>query len=139
MGKVHIQADLRRLVAVRARNCCEYCLLDSQAPDVSHEIDHYIAVIHGGKTEGDNLVLACLKCNRHKGTNLVAIDPLEGGLEPVFNPRLQRWNDHFEVVGAQIVGLTPTGRATVDLLKMNDDIRVELRRGLVEAGLFPPL
>lgn len=128
----------RRFVARRAQNRCEYCLLASEDADLAHEIDHYIPKVHGGKTESGNLVFACLKCNRHKGTNLVAFDTLDRSLASIFNPRLQLWNEHFTLVGAHIIGLTPTGRATVGLLKMNDDIRVEQRARLIEAGRYPP-
>jgi hypothetical protein len=48
-------------------------------------------------------------------------------LVPLFNPRLERWLDHFEFAGALVAGITPTGRATVDLLQMNSEDYVELR------------
>jgi hypothetical protein len=54
----------------------------------------------------------------------------------LFHPRLDSWEDHFEVCGALILGRTPIGRATVQLLAMNDDDRVEMRAELLEAGLM---
>jgi hypothetical protein len=44
------------------------------------------------------------------------------------------WSDHFSVSGAQIVGLTPVGRATARLLNMNDVRRVELRLQWLDEG-----
>lgn len=70
MPSIYIPSSLRRLVTSRAHGCCEYCLLASEDAEFPHEIDHQVPIIHGGKLESDNLVLACLKCNRYKGTNL---------------------------------------------------------------------
>ena len=36
------------------------------------------------------------------------------------------------------MGLTPIGRVTIAILKINNPFRVQLREGLVEEGLFPP-
>jgi hypothetical protein len=138
MPSIYIPSSLRRLVTSRAHGCCEYCLLASEHAEFPHEIDHQVPIIHGGKSESDNLVFACLKCNRHKGTNLAAFDPFDGSMRAVFNPRLQSWRDHFALVGAFIIGLTPTGRATVALLKLSDDDGVERRSVLIKAGKFPP-
>ena len=87
MPRVHIPASLRRFVIERAQGCCEYCLLPDADAEYPHEIDHVIAVKHGGKTVGDNLALACLKCNRNKGSDVSAIDPIDELLVPLFNPR----------------------------------------------------
>ena len=138
MPSIYIPPNLRRLVTSRAQGCCEYCLLAADDAEFPHEIDHQVPIIHGGKTESDNLVFACLKCNRYKGTNLAAFDPSDGSMWAVFNPRLQLWRDHFVLVGAFIIGLTHTGRATAALLKLSDDDRVERRSALIKAGKFPP-
>jgi hypothetical protein len=52
----------------------------------------------------------------------------------LFHPRKDQWGDHFSLEGARIVGLTPTGRATVWLLQMNSPGRIELRTTLMAAG-----
>jgi hypothetical protein len=36
------------------------------------------------------------------------------------------------------VGRTAIGRVTIELLKINDEFRVEFREGLMAEGLFPP-
>lgn len=95
-------------------------------------------IIHGGESSSDNLVLACLKCNRRKGANLTAIDPVDRTVVIIFNPRLQVWGEHFTLVGAYIVGTTPTGRATTALLRLNDEQRVERRQVLILGQRYPP-
>ena len=138
MPRVHIPASLRRFVIERAQGCCEYCLLPDADAEYPHEIDHVIAVKHGGKTVGDNLALACLKCNRNKGSDVSAIDPIDEVLVPLFNPRTQIWVEHFSLVGPLLIGKSRSGRATVNFLRLNSELRVERRQALIEAGLYPP-
>jgi hypothetical protein len=138
MPRIRIPASLRRLVIERARECCEYCLLHLIDAEYAHEIDHLIAIKHGGKTIIENLVFACFKCNRRKGSDLSAIDPIDKVLVPLFNPRTQVWAEHFTLVGAFIVGQTQVGRATVALLELNSDARLERRQALMDAGHYPP-
>ncbi len=59
-------------------------------------------------------------------------------LTPLFNPRRHRWYRHFRWECAYLIGVTPIGRVTVELLKINDPFRVELRDELITEGLFPP-
>ncbi len=120
--------DLRIRVRNRAGNRCEYCgLSQDREPFYRFHIEHIIAKQHGGADDFNNLALSCFNCNVHIGTNLSSIDPLNGKIVPLFNPRSDRWQDHFAVEGASIVGLSPSGRATVFLLKMNSPDRIELR------------
>jgi hypothetical protein len=76
----------------------------------------------------------CSFCNLHKGTNLASIDPQTGEVVPLFNPRTDAWEEHFALVGAEIIGQTPIGRATVRLLQMNSERRIILRKRLLAAG-----
>jgi hypothetical protein len=133
-----ITAERRRLVWARARNCCEYCLIQQTDTPASHEIDHLIARKHGGQSVIENLAIACLQCNRNKGSDLTAIDPESQTVVPLFNPRVQLWPEHFGLAEARIVGLTPTGRATTELLKFNTPVRVEFRQLLMEETRYPP-
>lgn len=87
MSRIHIPAALRRLVFERAGGRCEYCLLHEDDVPFSHHLDHLIPLKHGGQTVSDNLALACLECNRYKGSDLAAIDPLTGQITSLFNPR----------------------------------------------------
>jgi hypothetical protein len=47
----------------------------------------------------------------------------------LFNPRGDKWDDHFERNGVVIVGRTSIGRATTGLLMMNAADRRRLRGG----------
>ena len=119
---------IRDTVRERARNHCEYCLAHQQdEPFFRYQVEHIIARQHGGKDESDNLALACPHCNRHKGPNLSGIDPVDGALVPLFNPRRQKWTDHFDMNGALIIGKSPVGRAIVRVLKLNEPTRLVVR------------
>jgi len=110
----------------RAEGRCEYCGLYEGNSLVPQQPDHIVAVQHGGETNLENLALSC-DCNLLKGPNLASIDPKTGGREFLFNPRRDRWFDHFRVEGGFISGLTPIGRATAFLLQFNNSDRVRLR------------
>lgn len=119
----------RSFVADRAGHRCEYCLF-KQDDDVDFfHVEHIFARKHGGTDDQENLAFACQHCNLHKGPNLASIDPQSGSDHPVplFHPRRDEWGSHFRFDGAEIVGTTPTGRATVFCLHMNASYRVQLR------------
>jgi len=105
---------------------------------VSHEVDHVIAQKHGGATTAENLALSCTTCNNRKGTDLTSIDPADGSIALLFNPRREQWNEHFRLSGSRIEGLTPTGRATIALLHLNAVERLVERNLLIAAGLIGP-
>jgi hypothetical protein len=119
---------LRELVRDRAGNRCEYCRLPQWCVAATFHVEHIVARQHGGADEADNLALACDRCNFLKGTNLTAIDPMTRAVVRLFNPRTQQWREHFTQAEFQLVGLTDCGRATVQLLSMNSEPRVKLRR-----------
>src|SRR5574341_1267401 len=134
MSSTYIPPPLRRLVHERAGDCCEYCLIPEAAVFASHEVDHTISQKHGGLTEANNLALSCTLCNQHKGTDLASLDYETGAIVPLYNPRQDRGIKHLRLSGAQILPLTPTGRATVRLLQFNHPDRVEERELLIMAG-----
>ena len=130
---------LRQLVADRAGDCCEYCrIAQAVVPFHRFHVEHIVARQHGGTDDIGNLCLACDRCNAYKGSNLTGIDPESNQIAPLFHPRRDSWADHFALRGAEVIGLTPTGRATVRLLNMNDYHRVSLRAELMAAGHLPP-
>lgn len=129
-------AVLRRAVIERADGQCEYCRIHQDVAASTHQIDHVIAEKHGGETTPNNLALSCTICNRRKGSDLSSVDPETGAVVPLFNPRTQRWSDHFRLEGLQIVGATPEGRATVALLEFNRFERLAERSELIRAGRF---
>ena len=137
--------ELTQAVRERAGYACEYCLLPEQdhpgeffVEAVAFEIEHIIPRQHRGRTVLRNLAFSCLRCNKSKGPNLAGLDPDTGKLTPLFHPRRHKWAYHFRLDGPYIVGRTPIGRVTVYVLNMNHQLRVELRRQLIEEGKFPP-
>jgi hypothetical protein len=119
---------VREVVRTRAANACEYCRMPQQAtPLISFHVEHIVSRQHGGTDDLDGLALACDRCNAYKGPNLTSIDPDTSTVVALFNPRGDVWSDHFVLRRGHVVGLTPTGCATVRLLNMNAPRRVELR------------
>lgn len=139
MLRPRIPNHLRRLVIERAGGRCEYCLIHQDDRPETHPIDHILALRHGGPTVKENLALSCAICNTNKGSDLAALDPLNGEIVPLFNPRTHNWEDHFALSGAQIIGQTAIGRATVSLLRLNDEVRLRYRQSLIDAGRYSPL
>ncbi|MBI5652706.1 MAG: HNH endonuclease [Chloroflexi bacterium] len=131
-----VPATLRKQVFARAGGRCEYCLLPQSASVYHHEPDHIIPIQHGGETESNNLALACMRCNRHKGPNVGSFDPETGELVTFFNPRAAKWRDHFRLDGATIRALTPQGRVSIKILRLNDSDRVEERERLIALGVY---
>jgi len=127
-------------VRLRAKAVCEYCRLPEALHPGPFEIEHIIPVQHGGTDALGNLAFACLRCNRHKGPNIAGIDrpTSRTKLVRLFHPRRHSWSYHFRWEGPRVVGRTSIGRVTVELLAMNDPVRLTLREELIEEGLFPP-
>jgi hypothetical protein len=128
-------ADRRQRVRERAGDRCEYCRLpQTAAPFLTFHVEHVRARQHGGDDDFDNLALACPDCNAHKGPNLTGIDPVTNECVRLFDPRSDLWSEHFVADGPLIVGTTPSGRATVVLLVMNERGRLEMRAELLQNG-----
>jgi len=98
------------------------------------EVDHNISRKHGGTTEFSNLALSCARCNRAKGTDVGSVRPGSGEFIRLYNPRRDRWDEHFRIDGARIIGLTPIGQATVGLLQFNQDERLLERMFLQQSA-----
>lgn len=128
---------LRRRVIKRAGNRCEYCLVRQEHAASAHQTDHVVAEKHGGPTTLENLALSCTLCNRRKGSDLSSIDPATAQIVPLFNPRTQVWSSHFRLEGSRIVGPTPEGRTTVELLQINAYERLLERHEWIQSGRYP--
>lgn len=129
MSRSAIPVAVRREVAARAGGTCEYCRLPESHSFLSHEVDHVIAEKHGGLTVLENLALACQQCNSRKGSDLSTLDPDTGVLVRLYNPRTDRWSDHFtRHPDGMIEGTTPIGRGTAYLLQMDRTSRLRKRR-----------
>ena len=141
MARTYIPIEVERRVRDAARNRCGYCLSPQHLVMARLEIEHIIPFARGGVDDESNLWLACPICNVHKSDKIGAADPETGNRMPLFNPREQRWFEHFRWTedGLRIVGLTPIGRATVAALHLSDDPdALEVRSYWVLAGWHPP-
>jgi hypothetical protein len=98
------------------------------------QIDHVVSLKHGGLTVSDNLAWACFDCNVFKGPNIAGIDPASNIVVRLFHPRADGWSEHFRYNGPLLVGMTPLGVVTVEVLRINLPSRVEHRRMLLASG-----
>ncbi|MCY3833551.1 MAG: HNH endonuclease signature motif containing protein [Chloroflexi bacterium] len=135
----YIPLRFRKAVRQRANGQCEYCQAQ-ELIGVLLVVDHIKPLSSGGETDIENLCLACFHCNSYKSDFRIGTD-LETGFEsPLFNPRLDRWSEHFlwAAAGMELTGLTPIGRATISRLRMNRPAIVTARRAWIKAGMHPP-
>ncbi|MEQ8209544.1 MAG: HNH endonuclease signature motif containing protein [Lacipirellulaceae bacterium] len=123
-----MDAATQARVRERANGQCEYCRLPDLFTTIPFHVEHVIAQVHQPKDSESNLAWACPHCNWNKGPNLSTLDPETKEKVDLFNPRVDHWSEHFAVKDYEIIGLTPTGRGTVELLKMNRPERIEVRR-----------
>ncbi len=133
-----ISGTLRRLVVQRAGDRCEYCGLSQAGQEAAFHIDHITPESAGGDEHPDNLALACVSCSLRKGARQLLRDPKTQTLVRIFDPRQDRWHDHFRWEGPRIVGLTPTGRALVEGLSLNRPLMLAIRAEEMERGRHPP-
>jgi hypothetical protein len=127
----------RSQVYSRANFVCEYCLIHQNECHYSLHVDHVIGLKHGGPDDLDNLACACVFCNLNKGTDLGSIDWATNELVRFFNPRKDRWSEHFRLEGAYIQPLTKIGEVTVRIFGFNSEDRLLERSLLIEVGSFP--
>ena len=132
----YVPVALRRLVATRASGLCEYCLVHEDDTFYDSQIEHVISEKHGGATTPENLALACIFCNLYKGTDIATLLP-DGRLCRLYNPRADRWTDHFAIAGAEILALSDIARATSALLRFNVPDRIDERMQLARIGRYP--
>ena len=119
---------VRKLVQSRAFDRCEYCLLALSDAGLPHEIDHVISRKHGGTSDPENLAFACYLCNRYKGSDIASLHPATGELVRLYDPRRDRWEEHFRISGAVVEPLTAIGATTSQLLRLNVTDRVVERQ-----------
>src|SRR6266404_529596 len=127
---------LEELVWQRASGRCEYCQVPQQYDRLPFHIDHVLAKKHRGQTRASNLCLACFSCNNHKGPNVAGVDPDTNKVVQLLHPRRHKWHRHFRWNSASLIGLSPTGRATIAVLEINLPARIAFRQGLIEEGVF---
>lgn len=116
-----IPHELRQAVIERAGGMCEYCGLSQITQVATFPVDHVIPLSAGGKTAGDNLALACPRCNAAKWTHTFAADAETGELIRLFNPRGDSWSDHFQWSATDPTWLetrSPVAKVTIELLDL---------------------
>ncbi|MEQ1924078.1 MAG: HNH endonuclease signature motif containing protein [Pyrinomonadaceae bacterium] len=133
----YISHAIRQQVASRANNVCEYCLIAEGDSYFRHQVEHIISLKHGGSSDLENLALACVFCNRNKGSDVAAIIPETNLAIRFYNPRIDRWSEHFLIDGVLIVGLTESAEATIRILQMNHGDQILEREILAKRGNYP--
>jgi len=139
VSRSYVGPELRRAIAKRAEGICEYCLIHEDDTYFGCEVDHVISEKHGGPTEPDNLAFACVACNRRKGSDIGSIIPETGVFTRFFNPRLDRWADHFGLADATLLiePRSEIGAVTARILGLNDLDRQLEREALHAVGRYP--
>lgn len=114
--------------------CPEFCATQL------HSIEHIIPESRGGTSDEDNIALACQGCNGSKSNKTHALDPLTRQRAALFHPRQDDWHEHFawSPDHLYLIGLTPTGRATIRALDLNREGVIRLRRLLLLDYEHPP-
>ena len=133
----YIPVSIRNLVAQRANRRCEYCLLLEKHSFLSFHVEHIISLTHGGETIIENLAFSCPICNASKGTDIGTILHGVEGLVRFFNPRTDKWSEHFNIdPTGEILTLTPVGAATAKILDMNHPDAIIERRAMIQRGFL---
>ena len=135
--RTKIPRAMRRQVSTRADRLCEYCLISEDDTFLGCHVDHIISIKHGGSTTVDNLAYACVVCNRQKGSDLGSIDWKTRNLVRFFNPRLDRWSEHFSLQEARIISRTSIGEVTIRILGFNSDSQIVERQTLIDEKRYP--
>lgn len=140
MAGQRIAGWLYDLVARDAQFQSGCCRCPQQVLPYRLEIEHLLPSSLGGTDDRKNLWLSCHRCNKLRSNRLAATDPLTGEEVSIFNPRRDRWGDHFawEQDGLLIVGLTACGRATAATLNLNDRYHLSARAVWILARAYPP-
>ena len=136
----HVPAELRRQIRARFANRCAYCGTVESLTVAIVEIEHIVPRWAGGETVFVNLRLVCPTCNRYKAHRQTAVAPLLGQTVSLFHPQQQQWEDRFawNEATTEIIGLTPTGQAIIDALRMKCPQLLGLRRMWVNMPEHPP-
>ncbi|MFH1924635.1 MAG: HNH endonuclease signature motif containing protein [Planctomycetota bacterium] len=130
--------EIRRQVRQRAAGRCEYCRMHQALQGATFHVEHVVPRSQGGASNLENLAWACPGCNLCKSNRVEVPDPETGQLVPLFNPRRDRWRDHFQWKDYRLVPRSPIGRATTVALDLNHPRRIRIRQAEARFDLFPP-
>ena len=140
MAETYIPVAIQRLVLAESKGCCEYCWSRSNFSSSSFHFDHIIPVSKEGLSTFDNIARSCGGCNGFKQDKTAYFDPLTHELCPLYNPRRDKWSEHFQWSADDLTveGITSVGRTTVELLQVNRISNTNLRELLKTVNLHPP-
>lgn len=148
--------EVRLAVRFRARDACEYCLLPTSG---QFEVDHIIPLprwtdyaagrIRDVQPRPErsrlnhlmNVAWTCRFCNLAKGPHIQ--HRLGRRSYRLFDPRFDRWEDHFRFLHQYlfIIGITSVGMVTEAALGFNRPTiegPVGTRHELIVSGQYPP-
>jgi HNH endonuclease len=134
-----MRREIRHFVRDRAKDCCEYCGTPAWFTSDDFAVEHISPSSRGGSDETDNYAWSCSGCNSRKFTAQQGRDPVTGEMAPLYNPRLDIWEEHFLWSDDKrlFIGKTPTGRATIVRIKINREGVANLREVLCETERHP--
>ena len=140
MGRKEIPEKLKKSIRRESLDRCGYCKSRQDLVPVILQIDHIMPLSIGGSDDEANLWLLCPSCNLAKGKHSEGQDELTDKIVPLFNPRTQNWNEHFEWSSdtLSIMGKSAVGRVTVRIAKLNSDLHRRVRANWIRAGVHPP-
>jgi hypothetical protein len=136
MNSKYVSPELREFVASRANFVCEYCLISEEDTYFGCQVEHIISRKHGGLSKPENFAYACVFCNRFKGSDIASLSAETNELSRFYNPRTDRWREHFNLIGITILPLTPVAEATVRILQINSEERLLEREILHRRGRY---
>ena len=139
MSRTHVSKALRRLIRERGAYRCAYCLTTEAITGMEMEVDHITPEVLGGRTDED--ICVCLA--RH-ATSTMATERRVPMPTQVSRCRSSTRGINAGVIisrgadGIYIEGLTPAGRATISVLRLNRELLVLARQRWVSGGWHPP-
>lgn len=130
---IKLQENIRE----RAEFLCEYCHTNERWQYVRFTVDH---VNPNNGDSIDNLALACFHCNRRKSNKVSFADTGTNETVSIFNPRLHIWKEHFEWSSDKVYILPKTviGKVTIELLQLNRNRILFIRKADIEVNRHPP-
>lgn len=107
----------------------------------SFHIDHILPLNEGGETSLANLALSCGGFNSYKTNKTLGQDAVTKEEVSIYNPGKEEWSEHFSWSDdfLKVIGLTKKGRATVDILRLDRPVLLNMRRLTKMIGEHPPL
>lgn len=102
---------------------CSYCECDLTEESKYMEVEHFEDKKHNPDkvVNWENLLPSCKKCNGAKSTHDVIA-------EPIINPYIQDPKEHLAIRLFRMRGLTQVGKDSIDVVGLNNQERLVLKR-----------